>query len=114
MEYNRWGHEVLWVIRECISGDSTGKTSLSATQEDLAVLLKVVKGALDVPIVGESWRWTTSIRNAVETALPGAAHGLYISTILKPRNRFAIDRHAKKRTQKAGAGVRAIERSYEA
>ena len=47
------GHEVLWVIRECISGEFLlAKTSLSATQDDLAELLKTVKGALDVPIVG--------------------------------------------------------------
>jgi hypothetical protein len=35
------GHEMLWVIRECISGEILlAKTSLSATQEDLAELLK--------------------------------------------------------------------------
>jgi len=37
------GHEVLWVIRECISGDSTGKNFLIGNTEDLGVLLKVVK-----------------------------------------------------------------------
>jgi hypothetical protein len=34
------GHEMLWVIRVHFWRDSAGKTSLSATQEDLAELLK--------------------------------------------------------------------------
>jgi len=75
------------------------------------VLFKVVKGALDVPIVGVVSDGHL-IRNAVETALPGAAHGLchFHYQSMKPRNRFTADRHAKKKNSKAGAGVRAIER----
>lgn len=108
------GHEVLWVIRECISGEILlAKTCLSATQEDLAVLLKVVKGALDVPIVGVVSDGQRSIRNAVETALPEAAHGLchfhYLKEAAKPI--YEADRHAKKELKKRVRGVRAIERS---
>lgn len=108
------GHEVLWVIRECISGEILlAKTSLSATQQDLAVLLKVVKGALDVPIVGIVSDGQRSIHNAVETVLPEAAHGLchfhYLKEAAKPI--YEADRHAKKELKKRLRGVRTIERS---
>lgn len=38
------GHEVLWVIRDCLSGEILlARTLLSATTQDLATLLKQVK-----------------------------------------------------------------------
>jgi hypothetical protein len=41
------GHEVLWVIRECLSGEILlARTMLSSKGEDLEVLLKEVKTAL--------------------------------------------------------------------
>jgi len=60
--------------RECISGEILARTSLSATQDDLAELL-TVKAALDVPIVGvvsDGQRPFAKRRNAP----PEAAHGL--------------------------------------
>ncbi len=107
------GHEVLWVIRECISGEILlAKTSLSATQEDLAELLKAVKSALKVPIVGVISDGQRSIRKAVETALPESAHGLchfhYLKEAAKPI--YEADRHAKKELKKRVRGVRTIER----
>ena len=108
------GHEVLWVIRECISGEILlAKTSLSATQEDLAELLKAVKSALKVPITGVVSDGQRSIRKAVETALPESAHGLchfhYLKEAAKPI--YEADRHAKKELKKCVRGVRTIERS---
>ena len=108
------GHEVLWVIRECISGEILlAKTSLSATQCDLAELIKEVKSALKVPIMGVVSDGQRSIRNAVETALPEAAHGLchfhYLKEAAKPI--YEADRHAKKELKKQVRGVRTIERS---
>jgi hypothetical protein len=108
------GHEVLWVIRECISGEILlAKTSLSATQDDLAELLKAVKSALKVPIVGVISDGQRSIRKAVETALPESAHGLchfhYLKEAAKPI--YEADRHAKKELKKRVRGVRTIERS---
>ena len=108
------GQEVLWVIRECISGEILlAKTSLSATQFDLGELLKQVKSALQVPIVGVVSDGQRSIRNAVETALPEAAHGLchfhYLKEAAKPI--YEADRHAKKELKKQVRGVRTIERS---
>ena len=108
------GHEVLWVIRECISGEILlAKTSLSATQFDLAELIKEVKSALKVPIVGVVSDGQRSIRNAVETALPEAAHGLCHFHYLKEaaKSIYEADRHAKKELKKQVRGVRTIERS---
>ncbi len=71
------GHEVLWVIRECLSGEILlARTLLSARSEDLAVLLREVRENLDVPIVGVVSDGQQSIRKAVEIALPGVGHGL--------------------------------------
>ena len=47
------GHEVLWVLRDCLSGEVLlARSLLSATQEDLAALLTEVQQALRVPIAG--------------------------------------------------------------
>lgn len=108
------GHEVLWVIRECLSGEILlARTLLSARSEDLAVLLKEVKEAIVVPIAGVVSDGQQSIRKAVEIALPGVAHGLchfhYLREAAKPI--YAADRHAKKELKKQVRGVRSIERS---
>lgn len=110
------GHEVLWVIRDCVSGEILlAKTLLSSTHEDLAMLLKAVKQALSVPIVGIISDGQRSIRKAVEIALPEAAHGLchfhYLREAAKPI--IDADRHAKKELKKRVRGVRAIERSVQ-
>ena len=108
------GHEVLWVIRECLSGEILlARTLLSAKSEDLAVLLREVKEALDIPIAGVISDGQQSIRKAVEMALPQVPHGLchfhYLREAAKPI--YAADRHAKKELKKQVRGVRAIERS---
>jgi hypothetical protein len=47
------GHEVLWVIRDCISGEILlAKTLLSSRNEDLVALLLEVTNTLNVPIDG--------------------------------------------------------------
>ena len=67
------GHEVLWVIRECLSGEILlARTLLSARSEDLAALLREVKEAIGVPIAGVLSDGQQSIRKAVELALPQA------------------------------------------
>jgi hypothetical protein len=46
------GHEVLWVLRDCLSGEILlAKSLLSARQRDLAELLIAVKTACPVPII---------------------------------------------------------------
>src|SRR5215218_515439 len=45
------GHEVLWVIRDCLSGEVLlARSLLSSTRDDLVGLLTEVKEALAVPI----------------------------------------------------------------
>ena len=47
------GQEVLWGLRDCLSGEVLlARSLLSATHTDLAVLLREVKQALEVPIAG--------------------------------------------------------------
>ncbi len=71
------GHEVLWVLRDVLSGEVLlARSLLSSCQGDLAKLLRQVKGALPVPIVGVVSDGQTSIRNAVAEALDGVPHQL--------------------------------------
>ncbi|HEX5502580.1 MAG TPA: ISNCY family transposase [Thermomicrobiales bacterium] len=110
------GHEVLWVLRDCLSGEVLlARSLLGATEGDLAPLLREVADALPVPIVGVISDGQASIRNAVRTALPGVPHQLcqfhYLREAAKPI--FEADRHAKVQLKKAVRGVRPIERGLE-
>jgi hypothetical protein len=110
------GHEVLWVVRDCLSGEILrARCLLSARQQDLAELLREVCGALAVPVVGVISDGQRSIRNAVAEALPGVPHQLchfhYLREAARPI--FEADRHAKKELKKTVRGVRPIERRVE-
>lgn len=108
------GHEVLWVIRECLSGEiMLAKTLLSATSEDLAPLLLQVKLALAVPIAGVVSDGQSSIRKAVAQVLPEVAHGLCHFHYLREAAKgiYEADRHAKKELKKRVRGVRELERA---
>jgi hypothetical protein len=110
------GHEVLWVIRDCLSGAPLlARSLLSATEADLAVLLREVEAARPVPILGVVSDGQHSIRRAVASALPGVPHQLcqfhYLRAAAKPI--YAADRHAKKALKKAVRGVRPLERAVE-
>ena len=111
------GHEVLWVLRDCLSGEVLlARSLLSATQEDLAGLLQEVQQALPVPIRGVVSDGQHSIRRAVRAALPGVPHQLchfhYLREAAKPV--YEADRHAKKELKKQVRGVRPLERQLEA
>ena len=68
------GHEVLWVVRDCLSGEVLlARSLLSGTAADLAPLLREVAEAVGVPVAGVISDGQTSIRRAVEQALPGRA-----------------------------------------
>jgi hypothetical protein len=70
------GHEVLWVLRDCLSGSVlVARSLLSATAEDLVPLLAEVV-ALGVPVEGVISDGQHSIRRAVAAALPGVPHQL--------------------------------------
>jgi hypothetical protein len=110
------GHEVLWVIRELLSGEIlVARPLLSSTQEDLATLLTEAKNRLPIPISGVVSDGQLSIRRAVEKALPTLPHQLchfhYLREAAKPI--YEADRHAKKELKKQVRGIRSIERSLE-
>lgn len=110
------GHEVLWVIRDLLSGEFLlARALLSATQEDLAALLCEVNEWLPVPIRGVISDGQLSIRCAVRAALPGVPHQLcqfhYLREAALPI--YEADRHAKKELKKQVRGVRPIERAVE-
>jgi len=110
------GHEVLWVIRDCLSGEVLlARSLLSATQEDLRLLLGEVKRALAVPVLGVVSDGQRSIRKAVAKVLPGIPHQLcqfhYLQEAARPI--WEADRHAKKELKKRVRGVRPIERKAE-
>ena len=110
------GHEVLWVIRDCLSGEVLlARSLLSSRQQDLAELLAAVRDAVGVPILGVVSDGQRSIRQAVALALPGVPHQLcqfhYLREAAKPISE--ADRHAKKELKKKVREVRGIERSVE-
>jgi hypothetical protein len=110
------GHEVLWVIRDLLSGEFLlVRSLLSARQEDLAALLREIKEWLPVPIRGVISDGQLSIRCAVKAALPGVPHQLcqfhYLREAALPI--YEADRHAKKELKKQVRGVRPIERAVE-
>src|SRR6266566_4213030 len=71
------GHEVLWVLRDCLSGEVLlARSLLSATHDDLAALLREVKQALFVFIDAATTDGQLSIRTAVAQALPEVPHQL--------------------------------------
>jgi hypothetical protein len=110
------GHEVLWVIRDCLSGEVLlARSLLSSTAKDLAVLLREVADAVGVPVVGVVSDGQTSIRRAVERALPGVPHQLCQFHFLREAALpiFEAERHAKKELKKQLRGVRPIERLVE-
>ena len=123
------GHEVLWVVRECLSGEVLlARSLLSSTSEDLAALLREVAAKVGVPVTGVISDGQHSVRRAVRLALPGVPHQLCQFHYLReaahpifeagvPRRRVAwggeADRHAKKELKKRIRGVRPIERAVE-
>jgi hypothetical protein len=110
------GHEVLWVVRECLSGEVLlARSLLSSTSEDLAALLREVAAKVGVPVTGVISDGQHSVRRAVRLALPGVPHQLcqfhYLREAAHPI--FEADRHAKKELKKRIRGVRPIERAVE-
>ena len=110
------GHEVLWVVRDCLSGEILlARSLLSSCEADLASLLREVQQMLDVPIRGVISDGQHSIRKAVLAALPDVPHQLchfhYLREVAKPV--YEADRHAKKELKKCIRGVRPIERAVE-
>jgi hypothetical protein len=110
------GHEVLWVLRDCLSGEILlARSLLSAAAADLSALLVEVRDALPVPITGVVSDGQESIRKAVAQTLPGVPHQLchfhYLREAARPISE--ADRHAKKELKKRVRGIRVLERTAE-
>src|ERR687884_1145982 len=60
------GHEVLWVLRDCLSGTVLlARSLLSSTASDVAALLREVVAAVGVPVAGVISDGQPSIRTAI-------------------------------------------------
>lgn len=110
------GHEVLWVVREVLSGEVLcARSLLSSAKAELQCLLEAVVSTLPVPVVAVVSDGQHSIRQAVAAALPGIPHQLchfhYLKEAAKPM--WEADRHAKKELKKLVRGVRPLERAAE-
>lgn len=106
------GHEVLWVVREVLSGEVLcARSLLSSTRPDLQELLNDVIKALPVPVAAVVSDGQQSIRQAVAAALPDVPHQLcqfhYLREAARPL--WEADRHAKKELKKLVRGVRPLE-----
>ena len=82
------GHEVLWVVRDCLSGAVLlARSLLSGTAADLAPLLREVVEAVGVPVAGVISDGQTSIRSRGAGSPRRAAPALPVS--LSARGGFA-------------------------
>jgi hypothetical protein len=110
------GHEVLWVVRECLSGEILlARSLLSGTQKSLVGLLREVADGLEVPVVGIVSDGQHPIRRAVGRVFPKVPHQLCQFHYLREAAKevYEADRHAKKELKKRVRGVRPIERELE-
>ncbi len=110
------GHEVLWVVRDVLSGEVLlAKSLLSGTRRDLAELLGRVRDALRVPVAGVVSDGQRSLVQAIAEAFPGVPHQRcqfhYLREAARPI--YEADRHAKVALKAQVRGVRPIERSLE-
>ena len=110
------GHEVLWVVRDALSGTILcARSLLSSASAELRALLEDVVAALPVPVVAVLSDGQHSLHNAVAQALPDVPHQLcqfhYLREAARPI--WEADRHAKKELKKHVRGVRSIERAAE-
>jgi hypothetical protein len=110
------GHEVLWVVRDVLSGEILlARSLLSARQKELSELLRQVRDACGVPVAGVVSDGQHSIRNAVAEVFPGVPHQLCQFQFLREAARpiYEADRHAKVQLKKKVRGVRKVERAVE-
>jgi hypothetical protein len=112
------GHEVLWVIRDCLSSEILLAWSLlSAATEEVSQLLKAVQAGIpkSIMVAGVISDGQHPIRKAVASVFASVPHQLcqfhYLREAARPI--YEADRHAKKELKKQVRGVRPLERSVE-
>src|SRR3954466_7214030 len=99
------------VVRDCLSVEVLlARSLLSGAAADLAPLPRAVAEAVGVPVEGVISDGQTSIRRAVEQALPGVPHQLCQFHFLREAALpvFEADRHAKVELKKQVRGIRPI------
>lgn len=113
------GHEVLWVVREVLSGEIVlAQAVLGSGEAEIAPLLREVHQRIGpgVQVEGVISDGAHGIRHAVAQVFPGVPHQLcqfhYLRAAAQPL--FEADRHAKVQLKKALRGFRVIERALEA
>jgi hypothetical protein len=110
------GHEVLWVLREVLSGEILlARSLLSSAQADLAGLLREATAELTVPVWGVASDGQHAIGKAVAEGFPKVPHQLCHFHYLREAGKhlYEMDRHAKKELKKPIRGVRTLERQVE-
>jgi len=110
------GHEVLWGVRDCLSGAVLlARRRLGSKRDELAPWLRAVADAVPVPLRAVVADGQASIRRAVQRALPGIPHQLCQVPDLREAARpiYAADRHAKPEVKKQVRGMRPLERALE-
>ena len=111
------GHEVLWVVRDCLSEEILlARPLLSSTQADLTALLTEVKDQLKelaIPVKGVISDGEDTIGSAVALVFPKIPHQLCQFHYLKDATKllYEADRHAKTELKKHLRGIRPIERA---
>lgn len=107
------GQDVLWVVREVLSGEVlVARSLLSSCQQELTEVLREAVAGLDVPVVGVVSDGQQSIHGAVTKVFPGVPHQLCQFHDLKQAAgpAWEADRHAKKELKKRVRGIRPVER----
>jgi hypothetical protein len=107
------GHGVLWVVRDCLSGEVLlARSLLPARRQDLAELLARVRDGCPVPVVGVVSDGRRAIRQAVARALPDVPYQLcqfhHLREAAEPVSE--ADRHAKEELKKKARAIRGVER----
>src|SRR5437764_7268723 len=113
------GHEVLWVVRDCLSEEILlARPLLSSTQGDLTALLTEVKDQLqelEVPVKGVISDGEDTLESAIAFVFPKAPHQLcqfhYLKDAIDPL--YEADRHAKTQLKKQLRRTRPIAAASE-
>jgi hypothetical protein len=111
------GHEVLWVVREVLSGEVLlARSLLTSGRDELRLLLQAAVAGLEhLPVVGVISDGQLALRQAVADVFPDVPHQLGQFHDLREAGRpvWEADRHAQKELRKRVRGVRPIERAVE-
>jgi hypothetical protein len=94
------GHEVLWVVREVLSGDILlARSLLTSGRDELRLLLQAAVAGLEhLPVVGVISDGQLALRQAVAGVFPDVPHQLCQFHYLREAGRpiWEADRHAQK------------------